>query len=308
MGGHDDAEPTGNETRRTFLRAMGAASAVAGVGGLAGAQETTEEGEETTTEEDTTTEGDETATTETEEATDGDATTVALGGRTSGWYGLAPAAITGEENPTLALRDGERYRVVWMNLDGEQHELRLEDEDGEALERTDSASEVGETREVVFEASESLAAYRCEYHPEQMVGDVELGEGFETTEETETPTEDGETETETEGDGEVVDVAVGPDGQYLRFVPEEVEISVGDTVRWTAESEGHNVSAKPDADPKVEIPDDAEPFSTYEGSRSFMVMEVGETFEHTFTVPGTYVYVCTPHADQGMVGTVVVTE
>jgi plastocyanin len=126
--------------------------------------------------------------------------------------------------------------------------------------------------------------------------------GAQTTEETEN------SEGSTEGSGETVDVAVGPEGQTLKFVPEEVEISVGDTVRWTAKSEGHNVSCKPDAHSKVELPDGAEPFATYEGNRSFMIMEVGETFEHTFTAPGTYVYVCVPHAGQGMVGRVVVNE
>jgi plastocyanin len=106
----------------------------------------------------------------------------------------------------------------------------------------------------------------------------------------------------------VTEVAVGPEGQYLRFVPEEVEISVGDTVRWVAESEGHNVTAKPEAATQVTLPEGAEPFATYEGNRSFMVMAVGETFEHTFTVPGEYVYVCAPHAGQGMVGRVLVSE
>jgi plastocyanin len=130
--------------------------------------------------------------------------------------------------------------------------------------------------------------------------------GAQTTTESDETTEDGEDSAE--GSGETVDVAVGPEGQTLKFVPEEVEISVGDTVRWTAESEGHNVSFKPEADSKVELPEGAEPFATYEGNRSFMIMEVGETFEHTFTVPGTYVYVCVPHAGQGMVGRVVVNE
>jgi plastocyanin len=124
----------------------------------------------------------------------------------------------------------------------------------------------------------------------------------QSTEETEV------SEGSAEGSGETVDVAVGPEGQTLKFVPEEVEISVGDTVRWTAESEGHNVSFKPDAHSKVELPEGAEPFATYEGDRSFMVMEVGETLEHTFAVPGTYVYVCVPHAGQGMVGRVIVSE
>ncbi|WP_137287590.1 YbhB/YbcL family Raf kinase inhibitor-like protein [Halorussus salinisoli] len=118
-------------------------------------------------------------------------------------------------------------------------------------------------------------------------------------------TADGE-RTTTPAGGETVDVAVGPEGNYLNFVPEEVEISVGDTVRWTFESEGHNVTAKPEASTKVQLPEGAEPFATYEGNRSFMVVEVGEMFEHTFSVPGTYVYVCAPHADQGMVGRVVV--
>ncbi|WP_238392163.1 plastocyanin/azurin family copper-binding protein [Halorussus amylolyticus] len=283
---------------------MGAATALTGTGAIAGAQETTTE-EETT------------ATDDGETTTASDATPIVLGARTSGWYGLAPASLEGEQNPTLALRAGEPYRLVWINLDGEEHEWHLEDEAGNVGDRTESARQVGATREVVFEASEQTTAYRCEFHPEQMVGTVELGGGFETTAESEETTADGETATdeETTEDGEttasgggVTEVAVGPEGQYLRFVPEEVEISVGDTVRWTAESEGHNVSAKPEASSKVELPDGAEPFATYEGSRSFMVMEVGETYEHTFTTPGTYVYVCVPHAGQGMVGTVVVTE
>jgi plastocyanin len=35
-------------------------------------------------------------------------------------------------------------------------------------------------------------------------------------------------------------------------------------------------------------------------------MKEGETFEVTFEVPGTYRYVCLPHEDHGMRGTVVV--
>lgn len=304
MGEQDDANSRGNGSRRRFLRAVGAASALAGVGGLAGAQETTEQDGGGTTES-----GGETETTARGQD---DATTVVLGGRTSYWLGLAPAPIEGQRNPTLRLREGERYRLVWVNLDGERHELLVEDGDENAVHRTEAAEEVGATRSVAFEADESLARYRCEYHPERMVGEVELGEGFETTTgEAETTTEGDETTTaegETGGDGEVAEVAAGPEGDYLRFVPEEVEISVGDTVRWTFESEGHNVTAKPEADRRVELPEDAEPFATYEGNRSFMVVEVGATFEHTFSVPGTYVYVCAPHADQGMVGRVVVSE
>ncbi|WP_458188969.1 plastocyanin/azurin family copper-binding protein [Haladaptatus sp. NG-WS-4] len=127
----------------------------------------------------------------------------------------------------------------------------------------------------------------------------------ETTEETTTETTTEETTGGTSG--ETVDVAVGPQGR-LRFDPEEVEIPVGGTVRWTFESAGHNVTAKPGASEKISIPENAEPFGSYEGDAHYSINEVGTTYEHTFTVPGEYVYVCEPHADQGMVGTVTVTE
>jgi len=130
-----------------------------------------------------------------------------------------------------------------------------------------------------------------------------------TTETTETTTETTTTTTETTtgGAGRTVDVAAGPEGR-LRFDPDRVEIGVGDTVRWTFESAGHNVTAKAGASPKVQIPDGAEPFASYEDDKHYAIEPVGATYEHTFTVPGEYVYVCAPHADQGMVGTVVVSE
>lgn len=102
-----------------------------------------------------------------------------------------------------------------------------------------------------------------------------------------------------------VEVSVGPEGR-LRFEPETVEVVGGGTVRWTFESPGHNVTTKPGASEKIRLPEGAEPFASYEGDQHFSVNEVGTTFEHTFSVPGEYVYVCAPHADQGMVGTVVV--
>jgi plastocyanin len=105
----------------------------------------------------------------------------------------------------------------------------------------------------------------------------------------------------------VTRVDVGPEGR-LRFVPADIEISVGDTVEWAARSPGHNVTSEPDAAPRCRNPEGAEPFSSYEGDSHFAIMEVEEVFTHEFTVPGEYVYVCTPHAGQGMVGSIVVTE
>lgn len=115
------------------------------------------------------------------------------------------------------------------------------------------------------------------------------------------------TATETTTGGGVVDVAAGPEGR-LRFVPETVEILVGETVRWTFESAGHNVTSLPGASEKVRNPEGTEPFASYEGTQHFAINEVGTTYEHTFEVPGEYVYVCAPHAGQGMVGTIIVSS
>ena len=104
-----------------------------------------------------------------------------------------------------------------------------------------------------------------------------------------------------------VEVASGPEGR-LRFVPADIEISVGTTVVWTAESAGHNVTSKPGASEKCRNPPGAEPFASYEGDQHFAIMDVGETYEHPFEVAGEYVYVCAPHEDQGMIGTITVTE
>ena len=105
----------------------------------------------------------------------------------------------------------------------------------------------------------------------------------------------------------VTRVDVGPEGR-LRFVPADIEISVGDTVEWIARSPGHNVTSHPDAAPRCRNPEGAEPFTSYEGDSHFAIMEVDEVFTYEFTVPGEYVYVCTPHVGQGMVGSITVTE
>lgn len=118
---------------------------------------------------------------------------------------------------------------------------------------------------------------------------------------------DEETDSSEQSEAQTKQVDVGPE-KRLRYDPEEIEISVGDTVEWLAKSVGHNVTSHPDASPKCENPDGADPFTSYEGDDHFAIMAEGERYEHEFTVPGEYVYVCTPHAGQGMVGTVIVTE
>ena len=128
--------------------------------------------------------------------------------------------------------------------------------------------------------------------------------------------DDGGDETTTSGDdggdsggsGGDNTVAVSPDGG-LKFVPEELTVSVGDTVTWDFQAPTHNVAAWPEMHDQISIPDGAEGFGTMpQDGDAFATVEEGETFEHTFETAGEYTYVCTPHAASGMVGTIIVEE
>lgn len=89
----------------------------------------------------------------------------------------------------------------------------------------------------------------------------------------------------------------------LLFAPDTVRVRAGETVLWRNSSMlPHTVTADPSkavsAD-NVELPAGAEPFDS--GN-----IDPERTWSHTFTVPGTYRYVCVPHELAGMVGVVVV--
>ena len=101
----------------------------------------------------------------------------------------------------------------------------------------------------------------------------------------------------------------------MAFVPQEYEVSVGDTVVWRNTSGAdHTVTAYEGG-----IPEEAEFFASggYEDEQTARDawyesrggrIPTRDTFEHTFEVPGTYSYFCIPHERGGMVGTVVVSE
>jgi plastocyanin len=103
-------------------------------------------------------------------------------------------------------------------------------------------------------------------------------------------------------EGKTVEVSMKNNPKAL-FVPATVNIAVGDTVKWT--NPGiitHTVTCDPAqaATPaNVALPAGVAPFDS--GN-----MEEEATFSHTFTVKGTYKYVCKMHEAMGMVGTVVV--
>ncbi len=89
-------------------------------------------------------------------------------------------------------------------------------------------------------------------------------------------------------------------GRYY-FNPLGLYIAPGETVQWSARSEGFSVSAyHPDNDNhELRIPEDAEPFDTG-------IMSAGSTLEWTFDVEGTYDYYSQRQEVIGMVGRIVV--
>jgi len=74
---------------------------------------------------------------------------------------------------------------------------------------------------------------------------------------------------------QIFDVTVGPVENEFTFMPDTVNISVGDTVRWTWASDSHSVTS----------------------GTSFV-------YEFTFTQPGMYQYFCALHCFGGMTGVV----
>lgn len=102
--------------------------------------------------------------------------------------------------------------------------------------------------------------------------------------------------------GKTVEVTMKNNPKAI-FQPATVNIAVGDTVSWT--NPGiitHSVTFDPAlaaTAANVALPSGVAPFDSG-------TMEQDATFSHTFTVKGTYKYVCKFHEAMGMIGTVVV--
>lgn len=91
----------------------------------------------------------------------------------------------------------------------------------------------------------------------------------------------------------------------LRFVPDSVEIEVGQTVVWVNESEKiHTVSTHPTEATQIEYAGVPQATEHFDSSN----LGPGQTFKRTFTVAGVYKYYCHPHQDMAMHGEVIVLE
>ena len=96
----------------------------------------------------------------------------------------------------------------------------------------------------------------------------------------------------------IIDVAVGPG---FVFVPEQVIINAGDTVRWTFAEVGHNVVSGSTciANNQFCSPSNVDCANTASSP-------TGAVYTRTFNTPGTFPYFCSPHCFNNMTGTVVV--
>ena len=86
----------------------------------------------------------------------------------------------------------------------------------------------------------------------------------------------------------------------LKFDPEQLTITVGDTVTWrTVGVMPHTATCDPsranDPDEHVLLPAGAEPWDSGTVGKD-------EEFSHAFEVAGEYTYFCIPHEAAGMVG------
>ena len=87
------------------------------------------------------------------------------------------------------------------------------------------------------------------------------------------------------------------------FQPAQVMIHVGDTIKW--ENVGNSVHhATDDSAAAIKSDDVARPAGAKPFDSGFI--PPGANFTQTFTVPGTYKYVCAAHETSGMSGEVVV--
>src|SRR4029434_8102289 len=89
---------------------------------------------------------------------------------------------------------------------------------------------------------------------------------------------------------------------HVAFDPDTVNISVGDTVRWTWAGSGHSVTSGPHCIPDSQFcsPND---MNCFPGSLS----NQGTIYQHTFANAGTYSYIRIAPCLVGMTGVVNVT-
>ncbi|TRT61964.1 MAG: plastocyanin [Microcystis aeruginosa Ma_QC_C_20070703_M131] len=97
---------------------------------------------------------------------------------------------------------------------------------------------------------------------------------------------------------ETFTVKMGGDAGTLQFDPPALTIKAGDTVKWVNNKlSPHNIVFD-----STKVPEAQASKLSHKG----LAFSAGESFESTFSEPGTYTYYCEPHRGAGMVGTITV--
>ena len=101
---------------------------------------------------------------------------------------------------------------------------------------------------------------------------------------------------------EVIEMRSDALGSHVWFDPIGLYVEPGTTVRWLLRQNVHTTTAYHPRNDKhsLRIPEGAMPWD------SGYLVQPGEHFDVTLTVPGVYDYYCTPHEGAGMVGRIVV--
>ena len=88
-------------------------------------------------------------------------------------------------------------------------------------------------------------------------------------------------------------------GQGFAFVPDTLNIHMGDTVPWTWASSGHSVSS---GDPCTIDGQFCSPDNI--NCQAGTLSNAGTVYEHTFSQSGTFSYFCAAHCSIGMTGVI----
>lgn len=95
-------------------------------------------------------------------------------------------------------------------------------------------------------------------------------------------------------------------GDQLRFDPERLTITVGDSIEWkTIGAIPHTATCD---EAKAKQPDQHVKRPAGAESWDSGIINQGQSFKHTFPMAGDYTYFCVPHELQGMVGYLTVKE
>jgi plastocyanin len=93
----------------------------------------------------------------------------------------------------------------------------------------------------------------------------------------------------------------------LEFVPATVTIQVGESVAWVnASAIPHTATDDPAKNPVAQVFPEYAKLPPGAMAWDSGLLQPGQSFAHTFTVPGTYAYFCIPHVLSGMRGTITV--